>query len=163
VKALRNELEILKTAILNEAEGYQFYTMAALRAKEPQVKEAFLHLAGEEQKHESWLRKMYREISSGQPGIEPELSAVPSPRIFRRENVGLESGSLEISVYKIGILMEMASLQFYRDAAGKTGNEAIKKLFLHLAEWENSHLEELQKIYDALKEEWWDRQGFSPA
>ena len=163
VKTVQNELEILKTAILNEAEGYQFYTMAALRAEDPLVKEAFRHLAAEEQQHEQWLRKMYTEIITGRPAAEPAPGAVPSPHIFRQENVGLESGSLEISVYKIGILMEMASLQFYRDAAARTDNEALRKLLLHLAAWEDSHLEALQKIYEVLKEEWWERQGFSPA
>jgi rubrerythrin len=159
------ELNILRTAILNEVEGYQFYSLAASNAAEPAVKEAFEHLAREEQQHESWLRKMYSQLSEeGSVISEEEIGAdAPSPKIFRLDNIGPESGSLEISVYKIGILMEMASMAFYRNAAEATTNPALKKLLLRLAEWEDNHLEALQKIYDILKDEWWDRQGFSPS
>ncbi|MBS4031433.1 MAG: ferritin family protein [Clostridiales bacterium] len=158
------ELQALKTAILNEAEGYQFYNLAAMRTADSEVKDAFLHLAKEEQQHESWLRKMYKELSDKQDtSLDIEVTDVPSPQIFRYDKVGPESGSLEISVYKIGILMEMASLKFYREAAEQTTTPALKKLFSHLADWEGSHLESLEKIYDVLKEEWWDKQGFSPS
>lgn len=159
------ELNLLRTAILNEVEGYQFYSMAALRATDTGVKEAFNHLAHEEQQHESWLRSMYKQLAEDQNVSSAELGtlAAPSPRIFRQEQVGPESGSLEISVYKIGILMELASMKFYNEAAEKATTPAVKELLRHLAEWEGAHLDSLQKIYDVLKEEWWDRQGFSPA
>lgn len=159
------EAEILKTAILNEAEGHQFYKLAALRAVDPAVKEAFTHLANEEQQHESWLRKMYKELAENkEPSLQGmNFAEIPSPRIFRHDKVGPESGSLEISVYKIGILMEMASMQFYRQAAEQVETPALKALLSRLADWEDSHLESLQKIYEVLKEEWWDRQGFSPS
>lgn len=161
---MMTELEALKTAIINEAEGYQFYNIAAMRATDSEVKDAFLHLAKEEQQHESWLRKMYKELSDKQDAsLEIDITDIPSPRIFRQEQVGPESGSLEISVYKIGILMEMASLKFYREAADQATTPALKKLFLHLADWEVSHLDSLEKIYDVLKEDWWDKQGFSPS
>lgn len=158
------ELDILKTAILNEVEGYQFYTLAALRAGKSDAAEAFKHLAHEEQQHEAWLRKMYKQLAASEEVTEEQgVMSAPSPRIFRYEHVGPESGSLEISVYKIGILMEMASMQFYKEAAEKAATPELRKLLLHLAEWEDKHLDSLQKIYDALKEEWWDKQGFSPA
>ncbi|MDW7651379.1 MAG: ferritin family protein [Bacillota bacterium] len=159
------ELEVLKTAILNEVEGYQFYTLAAMKADDPEVKAAFEHLAHEEQQHEAWLRRMAKQLTDQQnPTLEGvDIAQIPSPKIFRHDQVGLESGSLEISVYKIGILMEMASLKFYREAAESVETPALKKLLQHLAEWEDTHLEALQGIYDNLKEEWWDKQGFSPA
>jgi rubrerythrin len=159
------ELNILRTAILNEVEGYQFYTLAAMRAEDTYTKEAFNHLAREEQQHESWLRKMYVQLSEKQSVSieEMEVSSLPSPKIFRKENVGAESGSLEISVYKIGILMEMASMTFYKNAAEDATTPELKKMLLHLADWENKHLESLQNMYDVLKDEWWDMQGFSPA
>ncbi|EEG78763.1 ferritin-like domain-containing protein [Dethiobacter alkaliphilus] len=160
-----DELNILRTAILNEVEGYQFYSLAAMRAEDESVKDAFNHLAKEEQQHESWLRKMYRQLSDNQtPTLEGlDVTEAPSPRIFRPGNVGTESGSLEISVYKIGILMEKESMVFYRNAAKEAQTPELKELLQRLAEWEDSHLESLQNIYDTLKEEWWGQQGFSPA
>lgn len=159
------ELEILKTAILNEVEGYQFYNMAAARATDDNIKQAFLHLAHEEQQHETWLRKMAKQLADKQESLVSgmDITSIPSPRIFRSDHVGTESGSLEISVYKIGILMEMASMKFYQEVAEKVESPELKKLLLHIANWEDTHLEALQKIYDVLKEEWWNKQGFSPA
>ncbi len=159
------ELKILRQAILNEVEGRQFYDSAAQRAEDDSVKEAFVHLAREERQHEVWLRKMYEQVAENKTLAfeEMELIEVLSPQIFRLENIGAESGSLEISVYKIGILMERASGIFYRNGADAATTPAVKKLLLQLAEWEDVHLESLQKIYDLLREEWWDKQGFSPA
>ena len=157
-----DELNILRTAILNEVEGYQFYSLAAMRAEDQFVKDAFEHLAREEQQHEAWLRKMYQELSDKQsPSVD--VTEAPSPRVFRPEKVGVESGSLEISVYKIGILMEKASMVFYQNAAKEAVTPELKELMQRLADWEDNHLESLQNIYDTLKEEWWDKQGFSPA
>lgn len=157
-----DELNILRTAILNEVEGYQFYTLAALRAEDEYVKSAFTHLAQEEQQHETWLRKMYQQLSEKQsPSLD--VTEAPSPRVFRPENVGTESGSLEISAYKIGILMERASMAFYQNAAKEAVTPELKELMQRLAAWEDSHLESLQSIYDTLQEEWFDQQGFSPA
>lgn len=158
-------MDIIKTAILNEVEGYQFYSLAALKAGDPDVKVSFEHLAHEEQQHEAWLRKMAKQLADKQEvsleGVD--IASIPSPKIFSHDNVGVESGALEISVYKIGILMEMASLKFYKEAAASVESPALKKLLLHLADWEDTHLKALQGIYDMLKEDWWDRQGFSPA
>lgn len=159
------ELKLLRVAILNEVEGRQFYSMAALRAEDTSVKEAFSHLAREEQQHELWLRKMYGQLAENQPitlGEQEEMAAT-SPNIFRQTNVGAESGSLEISVYKIGVLMEMASSVFYKNAVQTATTPAVKRLLQQLAEWEDIHLATLQKVYDFLQEEWWDKQGFSPA
>ncbi|MCR3922312.1 MAG: ferritin family protein [Firmicutes bacterium] len=158
------ELDILKTAILNEVEGFQFYTMAAARADDAEVAAAFQNLAQEEQQHEAWLRKMYQQVASAGEADVAEITAnASSPQIFRQQNVVPESGSLEISVYKIGILMEMASLQFYNSTAEQAQNPALKELLHKLARWEDTHLLYLQQMYDILKEEWWDKQGFSPA
>ncbi|MBS3898819.1 MAG: ferritin family protein [Dethiobacter sp.] len=159
------ELKILRQAILNEVEGWQFYDLAAQRAEDASVKDAFTQLAREERQHEAWLRKMYGQLAAKQTVAlaEMEIVEVLSPQIFRRATIGAESGSLEISVYKIGILMEMASGIFYKNAAEAATTPAVKKLLLQLAEWEDVHLESLQKTYDLLREEWWDKQGFSPA
>ncbi|MBS3887474.1 MAG: ferritin family protein [Dethiobacter sp.] len=159
------ELKILQQAILNEVEGQQFYGLAAQRASDAAVQEAFSHLAREERQHEVWLRKMYEQVAANQATAFDELEIIEalSPQIFRLENVGVESGSLEISVYKIGILLEMASGIFYKNAAEAATTPAVKKLLQQLSEWEEVHLKSLQKIYDVLQEEWWDKQGFSPA
>jgi rubrerythrin len=159
------ELEILKKAILNEHEGNQFYRLAAEKASDEQVRQAFLALAAEEQEHEQWLKNLYQELMRNKPPEAEKFSLPPvaSPGIFSRENIGTESGSLIVSVFSIGVMMEKASLDFYREAARKTGLDAAKRLYLRLAEWEQEHLTKLESAYDYAREEWWDKQSFSPA
>ena len=158
-----NELQILKTAILNEAEGYQFYTLAAQQVTDPGTKQAFSALAADEEKHKLWLLNIYQSLSKHQFPDSPPSREIPSPGIFEYGKVKPESGTMELSVFRIGILMEKASVDFYRKAASESRSEPVKNLCSQLVEWEIGHLDILEKIYDQLKEEWWDKQGFSPA
>ena len=57
------ELKILKTAILNEVEGQFFYRLAAEKTESQEVRDAFLILAGEEEKHEKWLREIFAQAA----------------------------------------------------------------------------------------------------
>ncbi|NPV92982.1 MAG: ferritin family protein [Firmicutes bacterium] len=155
------ELLTLKRAVLNEEEGYQFYTLAAQQTRDEATKSAFAFLAEEESKHKSWLLELYRQKAN--PLKPAPILEYSSPGVFRPANAKTESGSLEVSVYGIGILMEKASREFYRQAAEEAESEELKAVYLHLAEWETGHLEMLEKIYEQLKEDWWDQQGFSPS
>ena len=51
-----------------------------------------------------------------------------SPGIFEPGKVKPESGSLEVSVFRIGIMMEKASMDFYRQAAIDNQTGEIKNL-----------------------------------
>jgi rubrerythrin len=162
-----NDLPIFKTAILNEAEGEHFYQLAAEKANDHDVKNAFLFLAEEERQHGIWLREMMQCLAPGQTfdlkQLESKEGAELSPHIFSLSKAPGKQNTLEISVFHIGILMEKASLDFYREAAQSTDNADAKKLFETLATWEMHHLDELEKAYDLLTVDWFDHQGFSPA
>ncbi|HHW44917.1 rubrerythrin [Desulfofundulus thermobenzoicus] len=158
-----SELDILKTAIVNEMEALQFYILAAQLVKDPETKEAFTFLADEEEMHKDRLTGLYRKIAHNQPVGEVLIEETPSPHIFEPGKAKPESSSLEVSLFHICILMEKASIDFYRQAAENSRREEVKALCRQLADWENSHLEILQRIYDHLKEEWWRQQGFSAA
>lgn len=161
-----NDLTILKTAILNEAEGEHFYQLAAENSSNHDVKNAFMFLAEDEKQHGVWLREMMQCLAPGQTfdmkGLESHIG-VDSPRIFNLSKAQGTQNTLEISVFHIGILMEKASLDYYREAALLTGNPDARNLYETLAKWEMNHLDELEKAYDSLREDWFDHQGFSPA
>lgn len=59
--------EIANIAIEIERKGREFYMQAADRANTPRVKEAFLHLAEEEAKHEGVFRSMLARL--GKVGV----------------------------------------------------------------------------------------------
>ncbi len=162
-----NELTILKTALLNEAEGERFYQLAAENTSNSDVKNAFLSLAEEEKMHGTWLREMLQSLNKGEAMdsslLNTEISSAVSPHIFNLSQVSGKQNIMEISVFHIGILMEKASLDYYRNAAESTSSQDAKKLYETLAKWEMHHLDELEKVYDSLSEDWFDQQGFSPA
>ncbi|WP_245671836.1 ferritin-like domain-containing protein [Desulfuribacillus stibiiarsenatis] len=158
------ELEIIKKAVLIEKEGYEFYKMAAEKATEEDVKDAFMFLANEEKAHLDWLMSLYEDIKADR-NITLDIENLKEPdqpkRIFTWKNVSPESGSLAVSVFGIGANMEKNAIDFYRKAAKESEIPEAKALFEKLVDWEAEHMDEFQKNYDQLKEEWWDKQGFS--
>jgi rubrerythrin len=160
-----NEVKIIKTAILNELEGEKFYKSVARDAKNPDTAKAFLHLAEDEKRHEAMLRGMLDHLMAGSELSIDALSkqGTPSPRIFNAADSVDTDNAMEISVFHIGILMEKASMDYYRKAAQSTCLDPARELYESLADWEMRHLDEMEKIYDSLTEDWWERQGFSPS
>jgi rubrerythrin len=158
------EIKILKTAILNEVEGETFYILAANNSKSPDIKEALEILASDEKKHQEALKKMLANMTEGQDNaVDINQLGVVSPGIFKLQQAKRVVDNLEITVISTAILMEKASMDFYRQAASQTSDSNAQELFAHLADWEMEHLDSLQKAYDYLEEDWFDQQHFSPA
>lgn len=159
------ELTIIRQALLNEQEGHDFYLLAAKQAASAEAREAFEQLAAEEQKHIDWLLDLYRSIKEERSErFDPSVyQEPPSPGLHNFRNIGRETGTLAVSVFGIGVNLEKAAIDFYTAAAEKTRLPAAKKLYELLIRWENQHLEQFQQEYNQLKEEWWDKQGFTPS
>ncbi|MCR4401018.1 MAG: ferritin family protein [Syntrophomonadaceae bacterium] len=160
------ELQILKTALINEVEGEQFYALAAERSGDAELRQAFGKLADDERKHQEFLRHLAQQISARESEVKVdvlEFIEVSSPAIFVRAPAMTTPGNWEISAFYVGILMEKASVDYYREAASRTTLASAKQLYERLAAWEQSHLDALEKVYEVLQQEWWERQGFSPS
>jgi rubrerythrin len=158
------ELTVIKQAMINEIEGYEFYRLAAKQAENEESKNAFETLAQEELKHLEWLKKIYSNINHSQEDdlkLAYEVEA-PSPNIFSWGNTDRKNASLAISVFGIAIQMERESVKFYDLASQSTDNEKLKKFYNTLSLWEQKHLEQFADEYEKLKEVWWDTQGFEP-
>lgn len=157
------ELELLKVAILNEVEGETFYRLAAEHLSEGEIRTLLMHLADEEVKHQETMRKLYADLAAGKEPLSKDLKLdhTPSTGIFDLMKLGQVKSDLEISVISTGVLMEKASIDYYNQAAEQSDNKAVKELCRYLAKWERDHLEKLEKIYDYLKSDWYEQQGFS--
>ncbi|MFW5786957.1 MAG: ferritin-like domain-containing protein, partial [Halanaerobiales bacterium] len=136
------ELDIIKQALINENEGYQFYKMAAEQSSNEEEKHSFNKLAKEELEHIDYLEELYNELSEEDENkIDAfDIKLPESPGIFQWENVSREKGSMALSVFSIGIKMEKESVDFYKKAAEKTDIEAARRLYEVLIEWEYQHL-----------------------
>lgn len=158
------ELTVIKQAIINEIEGFEFYRLAARQAENEESKNAFETLAQEELMHVKWLKKIYNNINHNQEDdllLAYEVKA-PSPKIFSWGNIDRKNASLAISVFGIAIQMERESVKFYDLASQDTDNEKLKKFYSTLSVWEQKHLNQFADEYEKLKEAWWNTQGFEP-
>lgn len=161
---IRDELNVIKQAITNEIEGYEFYRMAAKEAGNEESREAFVKLANEELKHADYLKQLFDKLKSSS---EDEFTLAflvnpPSPNIYDWRKMDNQFASVAMSVFGIGIQMEKDSIIFYENAREKTSYEEARKLYDILITWEKVHLEQFINQYNLYKEEWWNQQGFSP-
>ena len=108
----KQELKIIKQAIINEIEGYEFYRMASEKETNKEAKEALLELANEELKHVEYLKELFDKIKIGdKEDFELAfLSNPPSPNIIDWEKLKSQNNSLAVSVFGIGIQIGKAGL-----------------------------------------------------
>ncbi len=160
----QKELEVIKQAIINEIEGYEFYKMAAKQSTSKEGEEAFIELAEEELKHAEYLQELFKKVQNEDDDTFnlALLGNPPSPKIFDWDNVSMKSSDLAVSVFGIAMDMEKTSVKFYEAAKKETTLEEAKKLYDMLVKWENIHWEQFAEQYNKHKEVWWADQGFSP-
>lgn len=155
---------VIKQAIINEIEGYEFYNMAASRSNSEEVRKAFLELAQEEMQHVIWLKDLFSKVKDNNV-VEFQLALIPeptSPAIFKWENIDRLDASIAVSAFGIGIQMEKASVEYYEKAAKETELKEAKELYNILFKWEKVHLDKFSLQYEELKEQWWSEQGYAP-
>ena len=160
----KEELDVIKQAILNEIEGYEFYKMASEKAGNGGSKDAFLELANEEMKHVQYLKELFNKIKEN-PEEDIELAfneGLPSPGIYKWDRLKMDMASLAMSVFGIGMQMEKEAIVFYEKAKKDTKFESAAKLYDTLVKWENIHLKQFTEQYDIYRQDWWSEQNFAP-
>lgn len=161
---LKEELEVIKQAIINEIEGYEFYKMAANQMEHLDSKEAFSTLSEEELKHTEYLKKLFESVKD-EATDDFDLAFVadpPSPDIYKWKKVDKHGIGVAMSVFGVGMQMEKDAITFYEKARDNTAIKNAEKLYEILIQWEKVHLDQFTKQYEIYKEEWWLEQGFSP-
>ena len=159
----KDELAVLSQAILNEVEGYEFYTMAASNSK-GESKDAFLQVAEEEKKHAEYLRDLSDKLTNSDEEklqFAYELNP-PSPEIYKWEKLDVKEASLAMTVFSIGMQMEKDAIKFYTEARDKTEVDELREIYQILIKWEEVHLNEFTQQYNVYKNEWWAEQNFAP-
>jgi rubrerythrin len=161
-------LDGLRWAIQGEADGYQFYKIAAETTKDPTGKEQFLALADEEKGHMEFLKAQYKSISeNGKVDFTVHLRndhhfTAHGP-IFSEELVSrINESQFEMSALSIGIKLELVSIQFYREQAELTDDADVQKFYLDLVEWEQEHYHSLLRQQEMLQDAFWSKGGFAP-
>lgn len=158
------EMILLKKAILNEVEGYEFYKLAATGTTNIETANTFMVLASEEEKHVGWLQGLLKKLGDNDTAAF-DLAMIPtppSPEIFRWEKIKEEDAHRSMTVFSIGLQMEKASAEFYEQGRDQAEDEQVKRLFDILAKWEWAHYDQFHREYELLIEDFWNEQGFAP-
>jgi rubrerythrin len=162
-----NAVEILKSAILLEMRGETFYKTVAENAQDNDVKEFFNLMAEEELTHINILSAQLKEVASGgnfKTGgfSSSQSSKIASNVLTKSVTDKLTAASFEAAAIGAAISMEFAAVKLYSQRAKETKNTEEKALYVWLAKWEQTHLDELSEMDTNLKEEIWNDNNFWP-
>ena len=136
---------ILKTAIVNEVEAYEFYKNAANKSKNTNLKATFTELAEEEKKHKVTLESFLNNETKQIHFKETEDYKIS-------ESVALPKLTADMS-FTEGIALAMKkeedAMKMYQDFANASNNDVQKNMFLQLAIMEKGHKTRLEDIYSS--------------
>ncbi|MCG6894538.1 MAG: ferritin family protein [Desulfobacteraceae bacterium] len=160
-------LEILKQAILLERRGKSFYAETAKAAENQAVREFFLNMASEEERHIAILSEQFKSYTAtgrfragGDADTNPESVAktvLPSELQKRISAAGVEAAAVSAAM-----AMEERAVRLYAARSEEASDEAEKALYQWLARWETQHLETLAELDRALTETIWNDNSFWP-
>lgn len=144
------ELELIKTAMLHEDEGVEYYTLQSKQWHENQVVENFKQLAEEEKLHSKWIRELFEEKKSfGDSKLLSFLKDKESPKLFDWSDVKKIPDIGIVDVFKKAMAMEEASFKYYEEVKASSEDEDLHKLLDILIKWEKSHYKTLKEVYDS--------------
>ncbi len=144
--------ELLLSAIKSEVEASKIYKKVAEAVENAILKDKFLFLAGEEEKHRQLIEQIYRGKFPGREPELPEKTPVPLPEIkFEREEVPLSE------ILTQAMEAELAAHEFYKTLAERfSGDPEVRKnlLFFSSMEMGHYHLLKLEKENIERFEDW---------
>lgn len=163
----RGVLGILKFALSKEIEGMDFYRSKRETVKNEVLKEVLLQLSEMENGHVNYIRKLISAVEGDETVSAPE-EMPENGNVFRKieekEMIGKEIGDLasDLSVVRMGFLIEDDFMNFYRNSADKVREPEMKKVLNVLSAWEKEHRDELHRLYTEMSKAYWNEMGFTP-
>jgi len=157
---------LLKDALQLEIEGWLFYCDVIGTLPEGAVRDVFVYLAEQEEKHQQYING---ELGRTQAGGMLDISGLAALKETTHDEVLADAvrsaedlSQHEASAIHTGILLERNSWEFYHAAAAKATQPDETSMYAQLEEWEKLHLHLLEKAYDLLKERIWAENRFAP-
>lgn len=160
--------EILRKAYQIEVDGYTFYSMAADQAKQPAVQELFDKLAHDETEHKAYLRnvmKNYDRQGTSAFRLSPRDTDLKrfTATIFTEQFKDQAKGAdFEMGVLSIGMQLESNAISYFSGAAQRAEDREVREFYRFLADWEKQHLDALQNLYSAVRQDFWSEGRFEP-
>jgi rubrerythrin len=153
-------IKIYKFALIREHEGKRFFEENAKRLNHSAAVEAFLKLAGEEQKHIDFIQRQIDSLNKTQPGdvaygIQLEREGFFSVRAHSEmiDQSVAEAMVPDLPILRMAYLIERDFAEFYENAANQAEGDP-KKVLSMLAQWERVHERLFKLFYDKAFEEY---------
>ena len=163
---VNNPLDILKSALLLEIRGKEFYTQAARASGSQAVKDFFNMMAAEEVSHVEILSAQYKKFVA--EGRFATLATDAAERQVVRKVLSsdlctqIAAAGFESAAIAAAMGMERRAVQLYAQRAGEAEDPQEKALYAWLARWETEHLEFLARIDKEVTEAIWNDNSFWP-
>ncbi len=158
-------MNILKNAILLEKRGKALYESFARHSSNRDISDFFSMMAKEEQSHIELLSEQFLHFNKTGSFMDQDLEGMRSTidRILTTKIVSaIGTADFEAAAVSAAINMEQKAIKVYSEQAQATDDPEEKKLYKWLSEWENKHLDYLQKIDERLRENIWFDNHFWP-
>ena len=159
-----NELEVLKIAKGIEEEGFRFYSEAAGKYDQGDIRAMFQHLAEEEQEHTRLFQEIYdKTVKAGareedylyDEVVASYIHAISETAVFNTKgltNSRLKSVDNARDALLMGMQAEKDAILFYEAILKHTRLESTKKILNDLIEEEMRHLHKLKLFIERLGE-----------
>ena len=141
---MKNYKEILKMAVGNEVEAYEFYRDAAAKMKDPAMKKTFMELADEESGHkvllEGYLSNEMKDMKFSEEKDYKVAETVEAPQTLSTDMAFKDAIALAMK-------KEQEAMEMYQQFADASEEAKQKETFLELAKMEKGHKVRLEGIY----------------
>ena len=166
---MNNFSKVIRTAIKMEGNGIDFYHKAVEKTSHPFGKKMFLSFIEDEKRHLTALRQILADLKflDFDQFFQEETPSQKIKNICRqvkneiKERIAANPNELE--ALKIGMDMELESVEFYQTALEKSEDNHQKAFLRRLVEEEKEHLQLLQNTHSYLKDsgDWflWEEKG----
>lgn len=159
-------LNAIKEAILLEKRGQVLYRSVAEKTESATVRDIFIKMAEEEEKHEQTLAVHYSSlVSSGKLAAIGKLGQVDDhtgEMITDKVRKEIRAAGYEAAAIAAAIALEKEAERFYLEKRDNAESTVERELFHWLATWEHGHLELLASMDRALMEDIWFQNSFWP-
>ena len=141
---MKNYKEILKMAVGNEVESFEFYRDAATKMKDPAMKKTFQELADEESGHkvllEGFLSNEMKDMKFSDEKDYKVAETVEAPQTLSTDMAFKDA-------IAIAMKKEKEAMEMYQKFADDSDEAKQKETFLELAKMEKGHKVRLEGIY----------------
>jgi len=136
---------VLKRAIQNEEEAYQFYEQLRELVEDPEARDTLQFLADQEKGHKAYLLK-YCELGFFE--LLSDTTRIVNYRVAEHSELPeIRRGMTTREVYLVAASKELAAHNLYQELAAIHPHGAVKDMLLRMAREEMKHKEMVEYLY----------------